>query len=66
MQDVDVILKDLKSEKYKKIIEQYKVTDFHDMYNFYINSELLYLACKDNGYNPIDASHKIGALFKKK
>lgn len=63
-QDVDVILKDLKSEKYKKLIEQYKATDTHDMYNFFINSELLYLACVDNGYNPINASRKIGAFLK--
>ncbi len=64
-QDVDVIIQDLKSEKYKSLIERYKATELNDMYNFFINSEMLYLACKDNGYNPINASHKIGALLKK-
>jgi glycosyltransferase involved in cell wall biosynthesis len=65
-QDVDVIIASLKSDKYKEMINRYKMTDLSDMYNSIINSELLYHACVDNGYNPINASNRIGALLKEK
>ena len=65
-QDVDVILNDMKSDKYKTVIEQYKATNTNDMYNFLISSEMLYLSCINNGYNPINAGAKVTALLKQK
>ncbi|MBD1392241.1 hypothetical protein [Mucilaginibacter glaciei] len=65
-QDAATIIATLKSNKYNNLVNNYKSTNINDMYNSIINAELLYHACIDNGYNPINASNKIGAILKEK
>jgi len=65
-QDINILLDEMKSEKYKEMISQYQATKINDMYGSLLTSELFYRSFLAKGYNPIGSGLKFNELQKQK
>ena len=62
---VEDIIGLFKTDKYKKLIEQYESSHLPDMYGSGLTAELVNNACIDKGFNPIGAARIINDLMRK-
>ncbi len=63
-EDVALIIATMRSDKFKKLMEDYSNTKTNDYYASGLSAEFLNRACIENGFNPIGAGPEINRLMK--
>ena len=63
--EVEEIVALLKTEKFIKIVDLYKISHPSDIYASGLSAELFNQACIDKGYNPIGAGRIVNEIMRK-